>query len=78
MANLFDTVKVGDLELKHRIVMAPLTRSRAGENLAAARDERRVLPAARFGGADYNRSDARFAAGHRLSVYAGNRDGRTG
>jgi len=34
MANLFDTVKVGDLELKHRIVMAPLTRSRAGENLA--------------------------------------------
>jgi N-ethylmaleimide reductase len=34
MANLFDAVKVGDLELKHRIVMSPLTRSRAGENLA--------------------------------------------
>lgn len=33
MGNLFDAVKVGDLELKHRIVMAPLTRSRAGENL---------------------------------------------
>ncbi len=34
MANLFDAVKVGDLELKHRIVMSPLTRSRAGKNLA--------------------------------------------
>ncbi|HXG84425.1 MAG TPA: alkene reductase [Pyrinomonadaceae bacterium] len=34
MANLFDPIKVGDLELKHRIVMSPLTRSRAGENLA--------------------------------------------
>lgn len=34
MANLFDAVKVGDLELKHRIVMSPLTRSRAEKNLA--------------------------------------------
>jgi N-ethylmaleimide reductase len=33
MANLFDPVKVGDLELPHRIVMSPLTRSRAGEQL---------------------------------------------
>jgi len=31
MANLFDKVKVGDLELEHRVVMAPLTRSRAGK-----------------------------------------------
>ncbi|MBA3438871.1 MAG: alkene reductase [Pyrinomonadaceae bacterium] len=31
---LFSQVKVGALELPHRIVMAPLTRSRAGEGLA--------------------------------------------
>ena len=29
MANLFDPLKLGDLELPNRIVMAPLTRSRA-------------------------------------------------
>lgn len=32
MSKLFDKVKLGDLELESRIVMAPLTRSRAGEN----------------------------------------------
>lgn len=31
MSKLFEKVKLGDLELPHRIVMAPLTRSRAGE-----------------------------------------------
>ncbi len=31
MATLFDTLKVGQLELKNRIVMAPLTRSRAND-----------------------------------------------
>jgi 2,4-dienoyl-CoA reductase-like NADH-dependent reductase (Old Yellow Enzyme family) len=31
MATLFDAVKLGDLELPHRIVMAPLTRCRASE-----------------------------------------------
>src|SRR5580704_13880963 len=30
MATLFDPIKVGDLELPNRIIMAPLTRSRAG------------------------------------------------
>src|SRR5437868_4678532 len=30
MTTLFDTLKVGALELPNRIVMAPLTRSRAG------------------------------------------------
>jgi 2,4-dienoyl-CoA reductase-like NADH-dependent reductase (Old Yellow Enzyme family) len=29
MANLFDPIKIGDLELPNRIIMAPLTRSRA-------------------------------------------------
>lgn len=33
MANLFDSYKLGDIELKNRMVMAPLTRSRAGQNL---------------------------------------------
>lgn len=28
-SKLFEPIKVGDLELKHRIVMAPLTRTRA-------------------------------------------------
>ena len=27
--NLFDNIKLGDIALKNRIVMAPLTRSRA-------------------------------------------------
>src|ERR1700759_2474702 len=31
MTTLFDPVKLGDLELSNRIVMAPMTRSRAGE-----------------------------------------------
>ncbi|WP_243039931.1 alkene reductase [Dyella sedimenti] len=31
MANLFDPIQIGDLTLKNRIFMAPLTRSRAGE-----------------------------------------------
>ena len=30
MANLFDPLKIGDLELPNRVVMAPLTRSRSG------------------------------------------------
>ncbi len=33
MANLLDSYKLGSLELKNRMVMAPLTRSRAGKNL---------------------------------------------
>ncbi len=31
MANLFDPVRLGDLQLPNRIIMAPLTRSRAGD-----------------------------------------------
>ena len=31
MTDLFDPVKLGDLELANRIVMAPMTRSRAGD-----------------------------------------------
>ncbi|WP_243049349.1 alkene reductase [Dyella sp. RRB7] len=31
MANLFDPIQIGDLTLKNRVFMAPLTRSRAGE-----------------------------------------------
>ncbi len=29
MATLFDPITIGDLQLKNRIIMAPLTRSRA-------------------------------------------------
>lgn len=32
MTNLLDRYKLGNLELKDRMVMAPLTRSRAGKN----------------------------------------------
>ncbi len=32
MTDLFDSVAFGDIEAKNRIVMAPLTRSRAGES----------------------------------------------
>jgi 2,4-dienoyl-CoA reductase-like NADH-dependent reductase (Old Yellow Enzyme family) len=32
MANLFDPIKIGDLDLSNRIIMAPLTRSRAVDN----------------------------------------------
>ena len=31
MASLFDTLKIGGIELRNRIVMAPLTRSRAND-----------------------------------------------
>jgi N-ethylmaleimide reductase len=31
MATLFDTLKIGDIELKNRVIMAPLTRSRADD-----------------------------------------------
>src|SRR5262245_55144763 len=31
MTTLFDPIQVGDLTLKNRIVMAPLTRARSGE-----------------------------------------------
>jgi len=31
MATLFDSLKIGGLELKNRIVMAPMTRSRADD-----------------------------------------------
>ncbi|MEG0885079.1 MAG: alkene reductase, partial [Janthinobacterium sp.] len=30
MATLFDPITIGSLQLKNRIIMAPLTRSRAG------------------------------------------------
>src|SRR3978361_1547297 len=30
MSKLFDPIRVGDLELPNRVIMAPLTRSRAG------------------------------------------------
>lgn len=31
MPTLFDPLQIGDLTLKNRIIMAPLTRQRAGE-----------------------------------------------
>lgn len=31
MPTLFDPLKVGDIELKNRIIMAPMTRSRADD-----------------------------------------------
>jgi 2,4-dienoyl-CoA reductase-like NADH-dependent reductase (Old Yellow Enzyme family) len=37
MTTLFDPIKVGDLELPNRIIMAPLTRSRAGAGRIANR-----------------------------------------
>jgi len=32
MTTLFDALKIGNLELKNRIIMAPLTRSRANDD----------------------------------------------
>ena len=32
MTTLFDPIRVGDLTLPNRIIMAPLTRSRAGDS----------------------------------------------
>jgi 2,4-dienoyl-CoA reductase-like NADH-dependent reductase (Old Yellow Enzyme family) len=37
MTTLFDPIRVGDLELRNRIIMAPLTRSRAGTSRVANR-----------------------------------------
>ena len=31
MSNLFQSLKLGSLQLKNRIIMAPLTRARSGE-----------------------------------------------
>lgn len=38
MATLFDPIRIGDLELKNRIVMSPLTRCRVGLHLAPKGD----------------------------------------
>ena len=32
MTTLFDPIKIGDIELDNRIVMAPMTRSRADDD----------------------------------------------
>ena len=38
MTNLFSPLKIGAIDLKHRIVMAPLTRMRANKSNNAAHD----------------------------------------
>ena len=46
MTSLFDPLKVGDLTLKNRIVMAPLTRARSGVERTPARWWRSITPSA--------------------------------
>ncbi len=38
MTSLFDPIRMGDLSLKNRIAMAPLTRNRASKGTDAAND----------------------------------------
>lgn len=41
--DLFSSVKLGGLALQNRVVMAPLTRNRAGEGGGAPSNERHLL-----------------------------------
>jgi 2,4-dienoyl-CoA reductase-like NADH-dependent reductase (Old Yellow Enzyme family) len=41
MTTLFDSISLGDLDLPNRIIMAPLTRSRAGASRIANMPARR-------------------------------------
>jgi len=61
MPTLFDPIQLGSLTLPNRILMAPLTRTRASDD---------VLLAARFGRADRDRGDANFAHGQGVQQYA--------
>ncbi len=46
MADLFSPVKLGAIELRNRMVMAPLTRNRAGYWRRSSRLKRDILRAA--------------------------------
>lgn len=70
MDKLFTPFKVGDTELVNRVVMAPMTRSRATVGDTADETDGKVLPAARIGWAYYYRRLTDFRAGAGLSLYA--------
>ena len=46
--SLFSPLQLGAIQLPNRIIMAPLTRMRAGANSVPTVAERRVLRSARF------------------------------
>ncbi len=65
MPTLFTPLKVDALTLPNRIIMAPLTRLRAGAG-HIPNDLMATYYAQRAGGADPVRSDARYPAGYRI------------
>ncbi len=78
MPTLFDPLKLGALTLPNRIIMAPLTRSRATPDTRVPTDlmaEYYVQRAER--GADHVRSHPRDAHGRGLCRHAGHLVGRT-
>ena len=76
--DLFTPFALGELALPNRVVMAPMTRSRAGARQRAGRARRRVLRAARQRRADRHRGDAGLAAGRGLPRHARHPQRRAG
>ena len=71
MPTLFDPLKLGSLELPNRIVMAPLTRARAGCEAIPNAIDGRILCAARRRRADHLRGDRDQPRRSRLAECAG-------
>jgi len=65
MTTLFDSAQLGDLTLRNRVIMAPLTRCRASGACSKCADGA-VLPATRQRGFDFDRSHVRHANGRWL------------
>ena len=71
MPTLFDPVRIGAWNLPNRIVMAPLTRARAGVEACSQRLDGRILRPACFSGLDHFRGDVGHAHGRGLCRHAG-------
>ena len=71
MPTLFDPLQLGAIELPNRILMAPLTRARAGREAVPNATDGRLLCPARRRRPDHLRSDRNQPRGPRLAQRAG-------
>ena len=71
MPGLFDPIRLGAIEARNRIVMAPLTRARATRDHVPTPDDGRLLPPALLGRPDHIGGDRHQPAGPRLALRAG-------
>ena len=65
---LFSPVKIGPLELPNRIIMSPMTRIRAGDELCPFREDGPILLAAGLGWPHHHRRDAPQPDGARIHL----------